>query len=113
MKTTCKIINKECVADIVDTFRAKVHTNLWGPLPVQTIRGHKYYVMFTDNHTCHTKIVLLKTKDQALQVYKEFANWTQTQHGVCIKQLWLDHRGEYTGGEFTNSYRTRVPSADS
>jgi len=100
-KTTRKIINKERVADIADTFGAEVHTDLWGPSPVQTIGGRKYYVSFTDDHTRYTKIVLLKTKDQALQAYKEFANWTQTQHGVRIKRLRSDRGGEYTGGEFT------------
>jgi hypothetical protein len=80
-----KAINKEHVVDIADAFRVKIHTDLWGPSPVQTIRGYKYYVTFTDNHICYTKINLLKTKDQVLQAYKGFANWAQTQHGVRIK----------------------------
>jgi hypothetical protein len=86
-KTTCKVINKECVVDIADAFGAEIHTDLWGPSSVQTIGGRKYYVTFTDDHTQYTKIDLLKTKDQALQAYKGFANWAQMQHGVCIKRL--------------------------
>jgi hypothetical protein len=100
-KMTHKVIKKEHTADIVDAFRAEIHTNLWGLSTVQTIRGRKYYVMFTDDHTRYMKIDLLKTKDQALQAYKGFVNWAQTQHGVRIKQLRLDRGGEYTGNEFT------------
>jgi hypothetical protein len=98
---TCKVINKECVADIADAFGAEIHTNLWGPSSVQTIGGCKYYISFTDDHTCYMKIDLLKTKDQALQAYKGFTNWAQTQHGVCIKGLRLDRGGECTSNEFT------------
>jgi len=82
-KTTRKVINKERVADIVNTFGAEVHTDLWGPSLVQTIGGRKYYVTFMDDHTRYTKIALLKTKDQALQAYKSFANWAQTQQRGC------------------------------
>jgi Reverse transcriptase (RNA-dependent DNA polymerase) len=101
VKTTCKVIKKERTVGIADAFGAEIHTDLWGPSTVQTIGGCKYYVTFTDDHTRYTKIDLLKTKDQALQAYKGFANWAQMQHGVRIKRLRLDRGGEYTGNEFT------------
>jgi hypothetical protein len=105
-KTTCKAINKERTTNIADTFRAEIHTNLWGPSSVQTIGSRKYYVMFTDDHMHYTKIDLLKMKDQALQAYKGFANWAQMQHGVCIKRLRSDRGGEYTRNEFMKFLQT-------
>ncbi len=100
-KTTRKAIHKECEAPQANAFGVEVHSDIWGPSPVQTIGGRKYYITFTDNHTCYTRLQLLCTKDEAFDAYKAFAAWAQTQHGICIKQLWSDHGGEYTGDAFT------------
>jgi hypothetical protein len=89
------------MAPLTTTFGEEVHTNLWGPAPVKTISRHKYYTSFTDDHMQYMKIMLLRTKDEALQVYKAYANWAQTQHGARVKHLQLDHGGEYTGNKFT------------
>ena len=43
----------------------------------------------------------LQTKDEALQVYRDFASWVRTQHGAKIKALRSDRGGEYTGRGFT------------
>jgi len=57
--------------------------------------------MFTNNYSCYTLLTVLRTKDETLEVYKAYAAWMYTQYGVWIKWLWSDHRGEYTGNEFT------------
>ncbi len=101
-KTTCKAIRKECEAPQADAFGAEVHSDIWGPSPVQTIGGRKYYITFTDDHTRYMRLQLLCTKDEAFNAYKAFATWAQTQHGVCIKWLQSDHGGEYTGDAFTH-----------
>ena len=31
-----------------------VHTNLWGPAPLDSINGYKYYVIFVDHYTRFT-----------------------------------------------------------
>ncbi len=100
-KTTCKAICKEREALQADAFGAEVHSNIWGPSPVQTIGGRKYYITFTDDHMHYTRLQLLRTKDEAFNAYKAFATWAQTQHGVHIKQLQSDRGGEYTGDAFT------------
>ena len=51
---------------------AILHTNLWGPAPVVSIQGYKYYVSFVDDFTRFTWIFPLKTKDETLQVFKIF-----------------------------------------
>ena len=100
-KATRKPIRKECIAPLAGAFGDEIHTDLWGPSLVATIGGRKYYVTFTDDHTRYTTASLLRTKDQALQAYKAFANWAQTQHRARIKRLHSDRGGEYMGNEFT------------
>jgi hypothetical protein len=86
---------------LAPSFSAEVHTDLWGPSPVASLGGHKYYITFTDDHTHCSWLQILRTKDQALDAYKAFAVWVQTQHGVRIKRLRSDCGGEYTGTKFT------------
>jgi hypothetical protein len=100
-KTTRKPIRKERVAPQADKFGAEVHSDVWGPSPVQSLGGRKYYITFTDDHTRYTRINLLRTKDEALGAYKAFASWAETQHGVRIKRLRSDRGGEFTGNDFT------------
>ena len=101
-KTTHKAIWKERVAPQADAFGAEIHTDVWGPSPVQSLGGRKYYITFTDDHMRYTRINLLCTKDKALGAYKAFAAWAKTQHGAQIKCLHSDRGGEFTGSEFTS-----------
>ena len=53
-KTTHKLIRKECNPSRHKNLGDKVHTDLWGPSPVQMPGHSQYYVSFTDNHTHYT-----------------------------------------------------------
>jgi hypothetical protein len=100
-KSTWKIIRREHEETLAPSFGAEVHTNLWGPSPVVSLEGRKYYITFTDDHTCFTWLQILRTKDQALDTYKAFAAWASTQHGAQIKRLRSNRGSKYTGAEFT------------
>src|SRR5713101_719563 len=100
-KSMQKVICREHEESLVPSFGAEVHTNLWGPSLVASLRGHKYYITFTDDHTHYSHLQILCTKDQALDAYKAFMVWAHTQHGVQIKCLRSDHGGEYTSAAFT------------
>ena len=100
-KSTWKIIRREREETLVPSFSAEVHTDLWGPSPVVSLGGQKYYITFMDDHTRFTQLQILHTKDRALDAYKAFAAWASTQHGAQIKCLRSDRSGEYTGAEFT------------
>jgi transposase InsO family protein len=58
--------------------------------------------MFTDDFSHYTRLTTMHTKDGALQAYKDYVAWADTQHSACIKHLCSDHGGEYTGREFTS-----------
>ena len=106
-KATRKIIRKSTINPRAQAFGDEVHTDVWGPAPVKTIGGRRYYITFTDDHSRFTKIELLRTKDEAFAAYKAFAAWAKTQHGVIIKRLRSDRGGEYTSGEFTTFLKSQ------
>ena len=98
---THKPIHKEQLTPQATAFGNEVHTDVWGHAPVLSLRGHKYYVSFTDDYSCYTWLALLRTKDKVLKAYKTFTAWAKTQHSATIKKLRSDHRGEYTGNKFS------------
>jgi transposase InsO family protein len=106
-KSTRKIIRKQTTNPRAQAFGDEVHTDLWGPAPVTTAGGRRYYITFTDDHTRFTKIQLLRTKDEAFEAYKSFAAWAKTQHGVRVKRLRSDRGGEYTSGEFSEFLKSQ------
>ncbi|KAG2065752.1 hypothetical protein BDR04DRAFT_960836, partial [Suillus decipiens] len=49
VKATWKPIAKVCEGERAKEFAGKVHTDLWGPVPVATLGGRSYYISFTDD----------------------------------------------------------------
>ena len=80
-----------------------VHTDSWGPAPVETYGGHKYYVSFTDGCSGYTVIYLLK-EHSSYEVFEKFQKYKalmENQTGRTIKVLRSDNGTEYKG-PFTN-----------
>src|ERR1700677_1090404 len=100
-KTTRKPIRKERSTSSARAFGDEVHTDLWGPAPLLSLGGRRYYISLTDDYSRYTWLALLRTKDEVLEAYKIFVAWAKTQHGATIKKLRSDRGGEYTGNQFT------------
>jgi transposase InsO family protein len=100
-KATRKQIRKEREAPLADAVGAEIHSDLWGPSPIPSLGGRRYYVTFTDDYSRHTSLTVLRTKGETLEAYKAYAAWMYTQHGVRVKRLRSDRGGEYTGNEFS------------
>jgi hypothetical protein len=83
----------------------EIHSDLWGPAPVETINRKEYFVSFTDDHIRYTVIYLQSKKSETFESYKEFEAWLKTQHGVQIRKLRSDRGGEYLSGEFETHLR--------
>jgi hypothetical protein len=99
-KMTRKAISKEQTTPLAEAFGDEIHTDLWGPSPALSLGGRKYYVTFTDDCTCYTKLDILHTKDQAFDAYKQFTAWVDMQHSIKVKQLRSDRGGKYTSNAF-------------
>ena len=66
------------MAPLANAFGAEIYSDLWGPSPMQSLGGRKYYITFTDDFTCYTHLTILRSKDKALTAYKSFAAWAHT-----------------------------------
>ncbi|PKU79458.1 Retrovirus-related Pol polyprotein from transposon TNT 1-94 [Dendrobium catenatum] len=77
-----------------------IHTDVWGPAPLISLDGFRYYIIFIDDHTRFSWIYFLSTKQEVLSVFKNFCNMIRTQYNVTPKILRSDGGGEYTSNAF-------------
>ena len=82
-------------------FGEEIHTDIWGPSPVTSRRGCRYFITFTDDATRYTVTYLLHTKAEALGAYKSFEVWALVQqHCMAIKVLHSNRGGKYLSDAF-------------
>jgi hypothetical protein len=49
-----------------------MHTDVWGPAHVTSVRGYRYYISFVDDATRYVTISFLKSKDEAATKVKQY-----------------------------------------
>ncbi|KAK8936121.1 hypothetical protein KSP39_PZI013254 [Platanthera zijinensis] len=74
-----------------------VHTDVCGPLKVQTRGGASYFVTFIDDHSRKLWVYAIKTKDQVLDTFRRFHAEVERQSGKRLKCIRSDNGGEYIG----------------
>ena len=78
-----------------------IHSNVWGPFPVATKWGSRYYVSFIDDHTRYCWVYLMKRRFDFIHVYTNFHSFVKTQHFVVIKFFRCDLGEEYASIVFS------------
>jgi transposase InsO family protein len=71
-------------------------------MPVKSLGGSFYYVIFIDDYSRKTWLYLLKTKDEVFSKFQEFKEEIKNLTNKKIKTLSTDNGGEYTSKEFVS-----------
>lgn len=81
-----------------------VHTDVWGPVPVTSKGGSRYFVTYVDDHSRYAWIYFLKHKNEVFDIYKCWK--AMVENRTCKKQKTLrsDNDTEYTDGAFKRFY---------
>jgi len=79
---------------------ALIHTDICGPMRVQSNGASKYFIMFTDDCSRWTEVRFIAHKSQALEEFKAYKIFVEKQHGMKIKTLQSDNGREYVNQEF-------------
>ena len=77
-----------------------VHSDVCGPMPVNSFGHSRYFVTFIDDCSRYTNVYFIKRKSEVLEKLKEFVNCVTNLTGKSIKVLRTDNGGEYCSNEF-------------
>nr|GEV11323.1 zinc finger, CCHC-type [Tanacetum cinerariifolium] len=75
--------------------------DLCGPISPETESGKKYMFLLIDECTRYMWVYFLKSKDEALETFKEFKLKVENEVGKKLKSFRTDRGGEFTSREFT------------
>lgn len=77
-----------------------IHSDVHGPIPVQTASGYKYWTTWIDDYTDYWSVFLTKVKSATFEAFKEFKSSAENAHDARIKALQDDKGGEYMSNAF-------------
>jgi hypothetical protein len=87
-----------------------IHSDVCGPIPVRSLGGSLYYVIFINDYSIKMWLYLRKTKDEVFNKFQEFKAEIENLTNKKIKTLRTNNGGEYTSKElisFCKSIRIR------
>jgi hypothetical protein len=79
-----------------------IHSDVCGHMPMKSLGGSLYYVMFTNDLSRNTWLYLLKTKDEVFSKFQEFKAEVENLTYKKIKTIRSDNGREYTSKEIVS-----------
>jgi transposase InsO family protein len=76
-----------------------IHTDVWGPSPIMSKYGYRWYLSLTDDCSRMIWLYVLKTKAEVKKMFKDFITMVKTQFGIDIKVIRSDNGTEYVNQE--------------
>ncbi|WVY91158.1 hypothetical protein V8G54_036672 [Vigna mungo] len=72
-----------------------IHSDVWGPSKISTLRGSRWFVTFIDDCTRMTWLWLMKSKGEVNLIFQKFHIMIETQYNAKVQVLRSDNGGEY------------------
>jgi hypothetical protein len=94
--------------DRVDIPFYKVHSDVWGPSPVVSVEGFRYYVSFIDEATRFVWIFPIMNKSEVFGSFVKFCAYIENQFHTRVKVLQSDGGGEFLSHAFKEFLATYV-----
>lgn len=76
-----------------------MHMDVWGPAPVASFRGFKYYLVILDDFSRYLWLFPMQYKSDVQDIVTQFTAYVKTQFHVPVQSFRSDN-----GGEFINKY---------
>jgi hypothetical protein len=76
-----------------------VHTDVCGPIDIETHDGKKYFVTFLNDFSHFCVVYLLPSKNEVTKYIKEFVSQSESRSDQKLNNLRYDNGGEYRNGQ--------------
>lgn len=81
-----------------------VHSDVCGPMDVESLGGAKYFVTFIDDFSRKVFAYFLRSKGEVFDKFIEFKNFVEKQTGKKIKVIRSDDGSEYVNKNFNEHF---------
>lgn len=82
----------------------RVYGDLCGPISPPMPSGNLYFLLLVDDHSRIMWVFMIKTKDEAFSVLKNFCIFVENETCEKIKVFRTDRGGEFLSNQFTTYY---------
>ena len=79
-----------------------LHCDVWGPSPVVSVSGYRYYLLIVDDYSKYSWYFPLKSKSSVFSTFVEYKSYVENTLGNKIKVVRSDSGGEFTSHQFQN-----------
>ncbi|KAG9453782.1 hypothetical protein H6P81_006686 [Aristolochia fimbriata] len=82
---------------------SKLHTisaDIWGPCPITSFNGYRYYIYFADHYSRFTWLFLLSSKTEVPSIFAKFQILVENQFSAKIKVFQSDGGIEFMSKKF-------------
>jgi len=80
-----------------------LHCDIWGPLSIPTIHGHRYFITIVDDFSRFVWFILIKAKSEVSSHIQNFINLIENQFHVTPKTVRSDKGPEFDLPTFYSS----------
>ena len=80
-----------------------VHSDVWGPCPVVSPIGFRYFVTFVDDYSQTTWLYLMKNRSELFSHFSAFCAEIKTLFHTSVQNLRSDNAKEYYSEQFQSS----------
>ena len=84
-----------------------IHSDVCGPMPVESLGGQRYFVTFIDDYSRCCMVYFMKHKSEVMNKLKAFETIVTNDCGHKIAALRTDNGGEYISSEFQVYLKSR------
>ena len=77
-------------------------SDVWGPAPITSFSGSKYYLIFIDSYSRYTWIFFMKHKSEVFGLFQKFHSFVQNHFSTNILNFQCDGGGEFSSSDFVN-----------
>ena len=71
-----------------------IQSDVWGPSPINSIGESRYFVVFVDGYSRYSWVFLMSSRDELLNIYRNFVNMVKNQFSKTIKVFHSDNACE-------------------
>ncbi|KAG7593481.1 Reverse transcriptase RNA-dependent DNA polymerase [Arabidopsis thaliana x Arabidopsis arenosa] len=82
----------------------RIHCDVWGPAPVTSVQGFRFYIVFIDNYSRFCWFYPLKLKSEVFLVFKSFQSLVENQFNQKIKIFQSDGGGEFVNKQMQSHF---------